>query len=137
MSPGDRRRKTPISTSRGAQPAPKGSNTGQGRGRGALFNATPPLRDLRGLDSRSNGRNVPESQGAGSGGGCPSLPPPPRECSRPTILPLEPVLSSSPPSLPPKNETSFQRPLSLQRPAPVTPEVSLQSGPPSLLYPPL
>lgn len=42
-SPGDRRRKTPISTSRGAElAAPKGSKTGQGRGSGAGGGSSPP-----------------------------------------------------------------------------------------------
>lgn len=130
--PRDCRGQTPIPTSRWAQLAPKGSKTGQGRGRwaggreggGRLFPTTPPPpRDLRGLDSRSSGQNVPGAPGSRKSGEGLSLTPdtPTTECSRPKLLPSEPVLPSSPPPASPKNETSFQRPLSLQRPAPVIP----------------
>ena len=50
--------------------------------------------DLRRRDSRSCGRNVPRAPGSRKLGGCPSLlPPPTLECPRPTVLPLQPILS--------------------------------------------
>lgn len=63
----------------------------------------------------------PEPQGAGSWGAVPHSCPPTLQCPRPTVLPLQPILSSSASPLSPKNETSFQSTLSLQRPAPVIP----------------
>lgn len=54
---------------------------------------TTPLRDLRRRDSRSCGRNVPRAPGSRKSGGCPSLLPPTPEYPRPTVLPLQSILS--------------------------------------------
>lgn len=59
---------------------------------------TTPLRDLRRRDSRSCGRNVPRAPGSRKSGGCPSLLYP-QEYPRPTVLPLQSILSL-PPRLP-------------------------------------
>ena len=73
-----------------AQPGDAGPRRGAARRR----LPTTPLRDLRRRDSRSRGRNVPRAPGSRKSGGCPSLlPPPTLEYPRPTVLPLQSILS--------------------------------------------